>query len=240
MKDNFLVKNTIAHRGIFDNDKVPENSIKSFKNAINKGYVIEFDVHLTKDKKIVVFHDMDLDRMTKKTGNIKELTLEELQKIKLLDTEYRIPSLDEVLELIDGKVPILIEIKYDVKGFELPKLLLERLKTYKGKVAIQSFDPFIVSYIRFHAGEYLRGLLVGSFKSKIKNIFINNLVLLPFDIFISKPDFLAVDKKMYKNKKIKNFKKNKSVVAWTMKSKEDVDKYKDKFDNVICNINDCI
>ena len=213
MKDNFLVKNTIAHRGIFDNDKVPENSIKSFKNAINKGYVIEFDVHLTKDKKIVVFHDMDLDR---------------------------IPSLDEVLELIDGKVPILIEIKYDVKGFELPKLLLERLKTYKGKVAIQSFDPFIVSYIRFHANEYLRGLLVGSFKSKIKNIFINNLVLLPFDIFISKPDFLAVDKKMYKNKKIKNFKKNKSVVAWTMKSKEDVDKYKDKFDNVICNINDCI
>ena len=239
MKENFLVKNKIAHRGIFDNNKVPENSIKSFKNAINKGYVIEFDVHLTKDKKIVVFHDMDLDRMTKEKGLIKELTLEELQKIKLLDTNYRIPSLDEVLELIDGKVPILIEIKYDVKGFELPKLLLERLKTYNGEVAIQSFDPFIVSYIRFHAKEYLRGLLIGSFKNKVKNIFINNLVLLPFDILISNPDFLAVDKKMYKNKKIKRFKKKKNVVAWTMKSKEDVDKYKDKFDNVICNINDC-
>lgn len=239
MKENFLVKNKIAHRGIFDNNKVPENSIKSFKNAINKGYVIEFDVHLTKDKKIVVFHDMDLDRMTKEKGPIKELTLEELQKIKLLDTDYRIPSLDEVLELIDGKVPILIEIKYDVKGFELPKLLLERLKTYKGEVAIQSFDPFVVSYIRFHAKEYLRGLLIGSFKNKVKNIFINNLVLLPFDILISNPDFLAVDKKMYKNKKIKRFKKKKNVVAWTMKSKEDVDKYKDKFDNVICNINDC-
>lgn len=239
MKENFLVKNKIAHRGIFDNNKVPENSIKSFKNAINKEYVIEFDVHLTKDKKIVVFHDMDLDRMTKEKGPIKELTLEELQKIKLLDTNYRIPSLDEVLELIDGKVPILIEIKYDVKGFELPKLLLERLKTYNGEVAIQSFDPFVVSYIRFHAKEYLRGLLIGSFKNKVKNIFINNLVLLPFDILISNPDFLAVDKKMYKNKKIKRFKKKKNVVAWTMKSKEDVDKYKDKFDNVICNINDC-
>lgn len=240
MKDNFLVKNKIAHRGIFDNEKVPENSIKAFKNAINKGYVIEFDVHLTKDKKLVVFHDMDLDRMTKKKGPIKELTLEELQKIKLLDTDYRIPSLDEVLELIDGKVPILIEIKYDVKGFELPKLLLERLKTYNGEVAIQSFDPFIVSYIRFHAKDYLRGLLFGSFKNKVKNIFINNLVLLPFDLFISKPDFLAVDKKLYKNKIIKNFKKKKIVVAWTMKSKEDVDKYKNKFDNIICNVNDCI
>ena len=240
MKNNFLVKNTIAHRGIFDNEKVPENSIKSFKNAINKGYVIEFDVHLTKDKKIVVFHDMDLDRMTKEKGPIKELTLEELQKIKLLDTDYRIPSLDEVLELIDGKVPILIEIKYDVKGFELPRLLLKRLETYNGEVAVQSFDPFYVSYFRFHKNDYLRGLLIGSFRSKIKNIFINNLILLPFDILISNPDFLAVDKKLYKNKRIKRFKKKKNVVAWTMKSKEDVDKYKDKFDNVICNINDCI
>lgn len=240
MKDNFLVKNKIAHRGLFDNEKIPENSIKSFKGAIKKGYVIEFDVHLTKDKKIVVFHDMELDRMTKKTGPIKELTLSELQKIKLLDTNYTIPSLDEVLDVINGKVPILIEIKYDVKGFELPKLLLEKLKTYNGEVAIQSFDPFCVSYIRFHAKEYLRGLLVGSFKNKVKNIFINNLILLPFDIFISKPDFLAVDKKLYKNKRIKNFKKKKNVIAWTMKSKEDIKKYKDKFDNIICNVNDCI
>ena len=240
MKNNFLVKNTIAHRGIFDNDKVPENSIKSFKDAIKKGYVIEFDVHLTKDKKIVVFHDMDLDRMTKEKGPIKELTLEELQKIKLLDTDYRIPSLDEVLELIDGKVPLLIELKYDTKHHELEKELIKKLDQYNGEFAVQSFDPFYVSYFRFHKNEYLRGLLIGSFRSKIKNIFINNLILLPFDILISNPDFLAVDKKLYKNKRIKKFKKKKNVVAWTMKSKEDVDKYKDKFDNVICNINDCI
>ena len=133
MKSNFLIDNVIAHRGIFDNEKIPENSIKSFKAAINKKYVIEFDVHLTKDKKIVVFHDMNLDRMTKEKGNIKDYTLSELQKIKLLDTNYTIPSLDEVLTLIDGKVPILIELKYDVKGFELPKLLLNRLKEYNGK-----------------------------------------------------------------------------------------------------------
>ena len=167
MKDNFLVNSTIAHRGVFDNKKVPENSIKAFKTAMNNNYVIEFDVHLTKDKKIVVFHDAELDRMTKKTGPIKELTLNELQKIKLLDTDYTIPSLNEVLELINGKVPILIEIKYDVKGFELPRLLLDRLKTYNGEVAIQSFDPFYVSYFRFHKNEYLRGLLFGSFKYMI-------------------------------------------------------------------------
>ncbi len=240
MKDCFLVNNKIAHRGFFDNKKIPENSIKSFKEALKKGYVIEFDVHLTKDKKIVVFHDMDLDRMTKKTGPIKELTLKELQKIKLLDTNYTIPSLDEVLDVIDGKVPILIEVKYDVKGFELPRLLLKRLEKYNGEVAIQSFDPFCISYIRFHAKNYLRGLLVGSFKSKIKNIFINNLFLLPFDLVISNPDFLAVDKKLYKNKIIKKFKKKKTVIAWTMKSKEDINKYKDKYDNIICNVNDCI
>ncbi len=240
MKNNFLISNTIAHRGIFDNNKVPENSIKAFKDAIHKGYVIEFDVHLTKDKKIVVFHDMELDRLTKKTGKIKEYTLSELQKIKLLNTNYTITSLDEVLELIDGKVPILIEIKYDVKGYELPKLLLERLEKYNGEVAIQSFNPFYVSYFRFHKNDYLRGLLMGSFRSKVKNIFINNLALLPFDIFICKPDFLSVDKKLYKNKNVEKFNKKNPVLAWTMKSKEDIDKYKDKFDNIICNINDCI
>ena len=80
MKDlDFLKKGIIAHRGIFDNRKVPENSIKAFKNALNKGYAIELDIRLTKDNKIVVFHDDVLGRMTKKKGNIKNLTFEELQ-----------------------------------------------------------------------------------------------------------------------------------------------------------------
>lgn len=238
-KNNFLVKGTVAHRGIFDNKKVPENSIKAFKDALNKKYIIEFDVHLTKDKKLVVFHDDVLERMTNSTGLIKDYTLEELQKVKLLDTNYTIPSLDEVLTLIDRKVPILVEMKYDTKGFELPKLLLERLSRYNGEVAVQSFNPFLVSYFRFYKKEYLRGLLVGRFRNGVKNIFINNSLLLPLSILICEPDFLAVNKNMYKDKVILKFKRKKPVISWTMKSKSDVEKYKDKFDNIICNISDC-
>ncbi len=228
MKESIWVKKRIAHRGVFDNNKIPENSIRAFEEAIKKNYIIELDIHLTKDKEIVVFHDDFLERMTNKKGNIKDYTLKELTGIKLLNTNYTIPSLDEVLKLINGKVPILIELKYDVKGFRLPKLLLERLKNYKGEVAIQSFDPFLVSYFRFHKNPYFRGLLVNKYRS----------ILLPLSIFISKPDFLSVNKKLYK--KVKKYQGKKLLLSWTMKSKDDVLKYKDKYDNLICNINDCM
>lgn len=226
MKDNFLLKNLIAHRGVFDNNKIPENSLRSFKEAIKGGYIIEFDIHLTKDNEIIVFHDAFLDRMTNKKGYVKDYSLKELTSIKLLNTNYHIPSLDEVLDLINGKVPILIELKHDINSFKLPRLLLKKLETYSGEVAIQSFDPFLISYFRFHKNPYLRGLLINQYR------------FLPFKIFISKPDFLSVNKKLYKN--VKKYQNKRLILCWTMKSKDDVLKYKDKYDNLICNIKDCM
>ena len=232
----FLVNNTIAHRGIFDNKKVPENSIRAFKDALNNGFAIEFDVHLTKDNKVVVFHDDTLERLTNKKGNIKDYTFEEIKKTKLLDTNYFIPSFDEVLDLINGNVPILIELKYDRKDHILEKEVIKRLEKYNGEFAIQSFDPFIVTYFRFFKNDFIRGLLVSSKGNKISERFVRSMILLP----ICKPDFLSVDKNLYNNKKVLKYKKNKPVLAWTMKSKKDMDKYKDKFDNVISNINEII
>lgn len=225
---DFLINKEIAHRGIFDNTKVPENSIKAFLKAINKKYTIELDVHLTKDNEIVVFHDDTLERMTKKSGKIIDYTLKELRNIKLLDTNYTIPSLKEVLDLVDGKVGLLIELKYDRKHHLLEKKLIEVLSDYKGEFAVQSFSPSIVSYFRFHKKDYIRGLLV----NKIKCL---DLVLL-----FCKPDFLSVNKNIQNNKSIIKFKKNKKVLAWTIKSKNEKEKYKDSFDNLICNIDECI
>ena len=231
MKDlEFLKKGIIAHRGIFDNRKVPENSIKAFKNALNKGYAIELDIRLTKDNKIVVFHDDVLGRMTKKKGNIKNLTFEELQKIKLINTDYTIPSLDEVLSLVNGKVPLLIELKSTSRSHRLEKELIKELDEYKGEFAVQSFNPFIISYFRFHKKEYIRGLLVSYKKYKSFGTSLS--------IKLSKPDFLSVSKRMYKNKKIIKYRKKIPVFAWTIDSKDDVKKYQDCFDNLICNIND--
>ena len=111
---DFLSSNLIAHRGLH-NDKYPENSLGAFKRAIRKNYIIEFDVHLLKDGTAVVFHDDNLYRMCGKRKKIKDFTYDELKKIKLLDTNYTIPTLDSVLKLIEGKVPIIVELKYDVK-----------------------------------------------------------------------------------------------------------------------------
>lgn len=233
MNNNFLINKLIAHRGIFDNKIVPENSIEAFKKAIRKDYIIELDVHLTKDKKIVVFHDDLLDRMTNKKGKIKDYKLDELKDIKLLNTNYGIPTLSEVLKLVKGKVPLLIEMKYDNKSFELPRLLLKELSNYNGEVAIQSFDPFLVSYFRFHKNNYLRGLLIDR---KIAS----HILFLKFGILISKPSFLSVQKSLYNNKEINKYKNKKNIISWTMKSKEDIDKYKDKYDNLIVNISNCV
>ena len=233
MDNNFLINNVIAHRGIFDNKIVPENSLRAFEKAIRKKYIIELDVHLTKDKKIVVFHDDVLDRMTNKKGKIKTYTMEELSNTKLLNTGYTIPSLKEVLNLVNGKVPLLIEMKYDNKSFELPRLLIKELKDYNGLVAIQSFDPFLVSYFRFHKNNYLRGLLIDR---KIAS----HILFLKFGILISKPSFLSVQKSLYNNKEINKYKNKKNIISWTMKSKEDIDKYKDKYDNLIVNISNCV
>ena len=233
MNNNFLINKLIAHRGIFDNKIVPENSIEAFKKAIRKDYIIELDVNLTKDKKIVVFHDDLLDRMTNKKGKIKDYKLDELKDIKLLNTNYSIPTLSEVLKLVKGKVPLLIEMKYDNKSFELPRLLLKELSDYNGEVAIQSFDPFLVSYFRFHKNNYLRGLLIDR---KIAS----HILFLKFSILISKPSFLSVQKSLYNNKEINKYKNKKNIISWTMKSKEDIDKYKDKYDNLIVNISNCV
>lgn len=220
---DFLKKDVIAHRGIFDNKSVPENSIKSFTKALDKKYTIELDIHLTKDNEIVVFHDDTLERMTNKKGNVKDFTLKELNKTKLLNTNYTIPSFREVLNLIDGKVGLLIELKSDVKRHKLEKKLIEELSNYNGEFAVQSFNPFTVIYFRFHKKDYIRGLLVGKNK-KVLN-------LLP----LMKPDFLSVNKKLKDHIKIINYRKHKPVFAWTIE-KEERDKYKDSFDNLICNI----
>lgn len=108
----FLTKNLIAHRGLHDvNGGIVENSIESFKLAIDKKYIIELDVHISKDGEIVVFHDDNLNRVTGVNKKISEVTYDEIKKLKLKNTDSYIPTLQEILMLVDGKVPLLIEIK---------------------------------------------------------------------------------------------------------------------------------
>ena len=101
----------IAHRGLHDKKLIIENSLEAFENAMEHNLAIECDIVLSKDKEIIVFHDYDLKRMCGIDSNINELSINEIRKLKLLDTDCKIPSLDEMLHLVDGQTPILIEIK---------------------------------------------------------------------------------------------------------------------------------
>lgn len=234
---NFIKNSVIAHRGIFDNKVTIENTIKAFKKAINKNMTIELDVHLTKDNKIVVYHDDNLSRLTNSNKNIKDLTYDEIKNIKFKETDDKIPTLNEVLDIIDGKVPVIIELKYDTKNHKLEKELVKILDNYKGEFAVQSFDYSIINWFKKNRENYIRGLLVTNKKDNLFKYLNNKLIFLN----LCKPDFLSVNKKNLGNKKIEEYNKNHPVIAYTIKNKKDYNKYKNEFDNLICeNMNNYI
>ena len=100
---NFLKNNLIAHRGYFTKS-IPENTLMAFSKAIDNDYIIEFDIHYLSDGNIVVYHDFNLKRLTGKNEIIETMDLESLNKLKI-DKKYTIPTFEQVLNLVKGKVP---------------------------------------------------------------------------------------------------------------------------------------
>lgn len=151
---------TYAHRGLHTKDKsVPENSLKAFKLAAEAGYGVELDVRLTKDGKVVVFHDDDLERVCGVKCRVDKKTFEELQELRLCGTDERIPLFTDVLKTIDGRGPIVVELKNGKHNKELCKKTYDILCTYDGPVCIESFDPTIVRWFKLNAPDMLRGQL---------------------------------------------------------------------------------
>ena len=137
-----------AHRGLYDGKEIPENSMAAFEKACLAGVGIELDVQLSRDHKVMVFHDYTLERMTGTRGLVSQTDREALKKLCLGGTEEKIPTLDEVLKLVDGRVPILIEMKGESTDTTLCKYLAEELECYKGKYCIESFNPMLIREIK--------------------------------------------------------------------------------------------
>lgn len=222
----------IAHRGVHDNMKIPENSILAFTKAIENNIPIELDIQLTKDNKLVVFHDYNLKRMTKRDAFIQNLTYEEVSKLTLLDTEEKIPTLIEVLNLVHGKVLLDIEIKNTDKVEEIGSILCEELDNYPGKFLIKSFDFKIVRWFRKNKKNYPLGLLItDNYDNKIYNY----PLVINFFIRYCKPDFLCVSKRIIKEKRIQKYRKKYPLLIWTIKSSKDLIHYQKFCDSYICN-----
>jgi glycerophosphoryl diester phosphodiesterase len=150
---------SFAHRGLHTEDKsVPESSLAAFARAAERGYGVELDVQLSKDGEVVVFHDDDLKRVCGVDKRVDELDLSELKKLFLCGTEQRIPLFSEVLPVIKD-VPVIVELKNGRRNRELCEKTLALLNAHGGEYCIESFNPFIVAYFRFHAPHIFRGQL---------------------------------------------------------------------------------
>lgn len=223
----------IAHRGLHNIEKgIPENSIPAFKDAVLKGYAVEIDIHLTKDNKVVVFHDDTALRMCGVDKKICQMTLEEIKTLNLSSTGIKIPTLEECLETIDGKVPLLIEVKYDegtsVKLCETAETLL---KTYKGKYFIQSFYPQILYWYRKNRPDICRGQLSSAF---IGDKFYKKLSGCLIFNFLSRPDFVSYEHNFATHicrqlvTKLGAF-----PIGWTFENQNELDKGKKYFKSYI-------
>ena len=218
-----------AHRGLWNND-LPENSLPAFKSAVDNGFGIELDVHVTADDRLVVFHDDALDRMCGVSGKVADKTLAELRALRLKGTDHQIPTFDEFLETVDGRVPLIIEIKSDKRNDLLCRLVWERLQRYNGPWCVESFDPRAVQWFRKNAPQVIRGQLafaLGKKKPTAINLFIGTLI----QNVMGRPDFIAYEAATDNNPAMGLQRLLRSwLVCWTIHSQAEMDRQRSRYD----------
>lgn len=231
----FMDGRLYAHRGLHNNkSEAPENSMRAFALAAEKGYGIELDVQLTKDQIPVIIHDYNLKRACRRDIQVSSLNYEELKQYSLFKSKERIPTLKEVLELVNGRVPLIIELKIPWKADRLCTAVSGLLKEYKGFYVIESFNPFGLLWYKKHYPKVIRGQLSTDFRrekiegNRFQYFLLKHLLM----NFLTKPDFIAyhhvyktglsftICRKLYRVK----------TVAWTIQSQEELEKSRSYFD----------
>ncbi len=224
----------IAHRGLHTVDPtVPENSLAAFDAAAKAGYAIENDIHLTLDGQVIVFHDDTFKRMCGVDRRPEDMTLKEIKELRLSGGSQQVPTLKECLELVNGRVPLLIEVKCPAALDYAPlcRAADEVLKNYKGKYFIQSFYPPVLMWYKKHRKNICRGQLAsGFYKDSIDKRLLGCMIF----NFLSRPDFIS-----YEHKNKNNFFRRLCIllgafpVGWTFESQEEIDNSKKHFKTFI-------
>lgn len=213
-----------AHRGLHDSTRA-ENSMSAFAAAKELGFGIELDVRLSKDGELVVFHDDNLSRVAGKEGKVIDFTAEELSRVSLLGTDDGIPTLKEVLDLIDGAVPLLIEIKMSNGESGVAEKFLEVIEGYNGDYIVESFNPFALRTVRAERPDILIGILSTEYMKnpKHKGSLLFRLLQNLRMNFLMRPDFVAYEKNGYTVRNVRLIRRNfgTALIAWTVKSPEE-------------------
>ena len=217
-----------AHRGLHRaEDGIPENSLAAFRRAVEGGYGIELDLHLTTDGQLVVFHDDTLDRVCGVSGRVDEQSWPELQQRRLLGTEERIPLFREVLETVNGKIPMIIEVKYQKNYAALCTEMMKLLSDYEGMYCVESFHPMVIWWMKHHAPQVARGLLADRYVTGELGMKHNTpLTWLSQELmynFILKPHFIAYNHQTAaatRTLRLTHRLWHTPCIAWTIRSEE--------------------
>ena len=229
-KDKKPTKGIYTHRGYHTEDqKIPENTIIAFKESIKRGYGIELDVQLSKNNDLYVYHDKDFLRLLQDETIFSASTSEVIDDIDLFG--HRVPKLKEVLELINGQVDLIIEIKPTKRYKETSQKVKNELENYKGNVVIESFDPRILMWFKKNAKQYTRGQLLLPYKAYKFPLFPKGLTYLLTNV-LARPHFVAVRKDKYPfNLSIRLFKKmGGDIIGWVIHKEDPIH---DIYDGII-------
>lgn len=188
---NAALTRAYAHRGLHGNG-IPENSLAAFEAACERGVGIELDVQLSKDGEVMVFHDYTLNRMTGVDNKLCKLDAQELCSLSLDGTEQNIPTFAQVLELVGGRVPLLVELKGEDFNTSLCAKVASLLWAYKGDYCIESFNPLLIKEIKKQLPEAYCGLLYTNVCRDKKKTGALNLLLTWMALnILAKPNFIA-------------------------------------------------
>ncbi len=222
-KLDWLLKTPLAHRGLYDQE-TPENTLGAFQKAIDHGYGVELDLQMTKDGTVVVFHDYDLGRLLDLKGDILEVDYAFIKEAQVLKTKEKVPTFIEFLALINGQIPILIEVKEHPNIGPTEEKILACLKDYQGDFAIQSEDPKIVEWFLKKAPHYTIGQLAEAIRDDDGEYW-NNLN--------HGVQFFANCIDDINRQRILDVRKKIPVIMWTVRTQQELVEYQNYYDNYI-------
>ena len=231
-----FAKYDYAHRGLHNKEKgVPENSLLAFDMACRGGFGMELDLQMTQDGQIVIHHDRNISRTCGVDRNIDEMTYEELSGYRLLgNPEQQVPLFSDVLKVVDGRTPLIIEFKSYTRQEELCQKAMALLEGYQGLYCVESFDPRIVRWFKKHHPQIVRGqLMCRKPREEMSDTedFFNRLMLT--NVY-TRPHFEAYDFHLRHHPSLRLARRvfGMQEVSWTLRSLEE---YKEaKADGCLC------
>ena len=254
---NILTRLPFAHRGLFDNKSLnPENTIAAFRAAIDAGYGIELDVGLTLDNKVVVFHDDDLQRLCESSLVLNHTSWEDLRNYSIMQSQEKISLLSDVLQFVNGRVPIMIELKsfHSKNGFydngKLESASARVVENYTGEYAFKSFNPMSVVLLQnlklrqkfgktpvgFLTCDYEKdgdfGYLCSS-EAKLHQNLESNVAKLADFVSYNIDDLTQELSEKLRCLNSKNKSNSKCMLAWTVKNKQQFLKAQKLADNIV-------